>query len=506
MKRSSSLRLVTAFAIAVLLGSCGPADTPEEIPAAPSIVTPSGGSTSAAASVLQTASLTSDDEDLSPKIDLPQGSVIFQIVNQNLDIDQIEEQIIAYRSRDVSGTEVRLLVADYDAIQDAYFPAWDTTVDITNAQSFSLSFVDLVGDHIPEIIATGTDAETGEQLMRVYRKSLNAKGFGLYFSLISSLSVRGSILITEIERDQAYYNGQKNGKSFPIVTHEQDKGSENLSDLIKTTYYWRYQDNAYVEVLTEKVYGEKIEDERLSRLFRSGEAEFETFIQGPWLKSDQDGSGRLHHSILFFDRQKGYFSIYTGDVQEEYIWQSSNRTNYNQLYMIGVNDLIRFIRKQVSITVRDVNNLGVWTNDSNDAWAGEYQRISSDVQSIFYPEAATERELPFALSGVFTNEAGESIVFEEPRFIYRDANGERRGGYALYQVQNPIIEFKFLTTAGLVEERRVYKADYLEEQRGGEIIRTLVLIPGKVGIRGFTPEESTFVQYEQIETVDISAE
>ena len=239
MKRNSSLRLVTAFAIAGLLGACGPADTPEEIPAAPSIVTPSGGSTSAAASVLQTASLTSDDEDLSPKIDLPQGSVIFQIVNQNLDIDQIEEQIIAYRLKDVSGTDVRLLVADYDAIQDAYFPAWDTTVDITNAQSFSLSFIDLVGDHIPEIIATGTDAETGEQLMRVYRKSLNAKGFGLYFSLISSLSVRGSILITEIERDQAYYNGQKNGKSFPIVTHEQDKGSENLSDLIKTTYYWR---------------------------------------------------------------------------------------------------------------------------------------------------------------------------------------------------------------------------------------------------------------------------
>ena len=143
--------------------ACSPTAVPTEIPAGPSIVTPSGGSTSAAASVLQTASLASDDEDLSPKIDLPKGSVIFQIVNQNLDIDQIEEQIIAYRPGNVSGTEVRLLVADYDAIQDAYFPAWDTAVDITNAMSFSLSFIDLVGDHVPEIIATGTDAETGNR-------------------------------------------------------------------------------------------------------------------------------------------------------------------------------------------------------------------------------------------------------------------------------------------------------------------------------------------------------
>lgn len=486
---------------ALLLFGCSEPQVAEKIPDEPVIVTSSGGSAAEkVASALAPDAV--EEEELTPKIDLSPGSTLIQITNQNLDIDQVEEQIIAYRKRDDGNGEIRLLVADYDAIQDAYFPAWETGVAISNAQSFSLAFIDLVGDHVPEILCSGTDAESGEQLLRVYRKSINAQGFGLYFSSIASLSVRGSIQVVEIEREQAYYNGQKNGKSFPIVTNRQDTESENLSDQIKTTYYWRYQDNAYVEVLEEKIYGERIQDERLSSLFRAGEQEFETFLHGPWLKTSQDPSGRLRHSILFFDRRSKHFSLYAGDIQEEYIWQSSNRTNYNQLYLIGVNDLIRFIRKQVSITVRDIDNLFIWTNDTNDSWSGEYQRISQDIQAIFYPQNSQERELPFDLSGVFTNEAGESIIFDEPFFTYRDQNGERRGGYALYQVKNPILELKFLSSGGLVEERRVYKADYLEERREQEIIRTLILIPGKVGIRGFVPEENSFVQYEQIETID----
>ena len=451
------------------------------------------------------------EDEVQPKIDLPPNSEIIQIVNENLDIDQIEEQIIAYRERNVSGASIRLLVADYDAIQDSYFPAWEAEVDISNPMSFSMSFIDLVGDHIPEIVCTGTDPENGNQLLRVFRKEISPSGFGLYFSSISSLSVRGSIEIVQIEREQAYYNGQKNGKSFPIVSYEQDEDSDNLSDLIKTSYYWRYQENSYAQVMREQVRGERIEDERLNRLFRSNEGDFEAFLQGPWLKTSQDASGKVSHSVLYFQPKGRFFANYSGDVQEEYIWQASNRTNYNQLYIIGANDLIRYIRKQLSITVRDIHNIHIWTSDINDTWSGEYQRISGNVQSIFYPERKTSQELPFHLSGVFTNEAGISIVFDEPRFQYRDGEKERNGGYALYYSgagynRNLILELVFLSTAGLIEERRVYKLDYLEEQREQEIIRTVYLIPGKVGVRGFLPDDEGFIQYEQIETIDTAKE
>ena len=490
----------------LLLPACQDKDSNSDAPTAPVIVTSTGRSGSVTL-LPGDIPVSREEEEIHPKIDLTPGSVIIQIVNENLDIDQIEEQIIAYRPKDISGTGIHLLVADYDAIQDSYFPAWETVLDITNGMSFSLSFIDLVGDHIPEIVCTGTDSESGSQLMRIYRKSISSSGFGLYFSSVCSLSVHGSIQINQIEREQAYFNGQKNGKSFPIVTHEQDRESENLSDLIKTTYYWRYQDNAYVQVMREKVYGEKIEDERLSQLFRSGEKEFESFLQGPWLKSSQDSGGRVSRSILFFDRKENNFSIFSGDIQEEYLWQASNRTNYNQLYLIGVNDLIRFIRKQLSITVKDVNSIYVWTNDTNDTWAGEYQRVSGNMGTLFQPQSVGNRIPDITLSGVFSNDAGESIVFDEPRFQYRDSAGERRGGYALYISgsgigQNLVLEFKFLSDAGIVKERKVYKADYMEEQRGDEIIRTLVLIPGRVSIFGFQASESGFIQYEQIETMD----
>ncbi len=503
------LSLFTLCILTVLFAvSCRQDTKPVEASTEPVIVTPSGGGSSDEQLAMALSGSLQEDE-VQPKIDLPANSEIIQIVNENLDIDQIEEQIIAYRRNDLSGSSIRLLVADYDAIQDSYFPAWEASADISNTMSFSMSFIDLVGDHIPEILCTGTDPESGNQLLRVYRKSLSSSGFGLHFSQISSLSVRGSIEIVQIEREQAYYNGQKNGKSFPIVTHEQDENSENLSDLIKTTYYWRYQENSYAQVMREQVQGEKIEDERLSRLFRSNEKDFETFLQGPWLKTRQDASGRVTHSVLYFHPDNKIFANYSGDVQEEYIWQASNRTNYNQLYIIGANDLIRYIRKQLSITVQDLHNIHIWTSDINDTWSGEYQRISGDVQSIFFPDSTTSQDLPFYLSGVFTNEAGVSIVFDEPRFQYRDNDGERNGGYALYfsgagYNRNLILELVFLSDAGLIEKRQVYKVDYLEEQREQEIIRTVYLIPGKVGVRGFVPDDASFIQYEQIETIDSS--
>ncbi len=495
-----SLLLCSLF----IFSGCPEDDGAIEILSEPVIVTTTGRT---GADNNLSEAYSNEEEEIQPKIDLSRDSSIIQIVNENLDIDQIEEQIIAYRPGDLPGTPIHLLVADYDAIQDSYFPAWETVLDITNGMSFALSFIDLVGDHIPEIVCTGTDSETGSQLMRVYRKSISPSGFGLFFSEVCSLSVHGSIQITQMERDQAYFNGQKNGKSFPIVTHEQDRDSSNLSDLIKTTYYWRYQDNAYVQVMREKVYGEKIEDERLSQLFRSGEKEFEDFLQGPWLKSTQDSSGRVSRSILYFDRSEDSFSIFSGDIQEEYLWQASNRTNYNQLYLIGANELIRFIRKQLSITVRDMNNIYIWTNDTNDTWGGDYQRVSGDISHLFRQQQEGNALPDISLSGVFSNDSGESIVFDEPWFQFRNSEGERKGGYALYISgsgigQNIVLEFKYLTDAGLVEERQVYKTDYMEELRGDEIIRTLVLIPGQVSIFGFQPSESGYLQYEQIETID----
>ena len=503
-KRLALFGLCIFICIAAI--SCRRDPVPAEVSAEPVIVTPSGGGSAGENLSMEFEGSLQEDE-VQPKIDLPSNSEIIQIVNENLDIDQIEEQIIAYREKDLSGAPIRLLVADYDAIQDSYFPAWESGVDISNAMSFSMSFIDLVGDHVPEIVCTGTNPENGNQLLRVFRKEISPSGFGLHFSSISSLSVRGSIEIVQIEREQAYYNGQKNGKSFPIVSYEQDQNSDNLSDLIKTSYYWRYQENSYAQVMREQVQGERIEDERLNRLFRSNENDFEAFLQGPWLKASQDASGRVSHSVLYFQPESRFFANYSGDVQEEYIWQASNRTNYNQLYIIGANDLIRYIRKQLSITVRDIHNIHIWTSDINDTWSGEYQRISGDVQSIFFPESRTSQELPFHLSGVFTNESGVSVVFDEPRFQYRDDGGERNGGYALYYSgagynRNLILELVFLSDAGLIEERRVYKLDYLEEQREQEIIRTLYLIPGRVGVRGFVPDDEGFIQYEQIETID----
>lgn len=75
------------------------------------------------------------------------------------------------------------------------------------------------------------------------------------------------------------------------------------------------------------------------------------------------------------------------------------------------------------------------------------------------------------------------------------------GGFYLFDNGLKIAEFKMLDKNNLVENILTYKYDYFEEMSEIEIIRTIILIPGEITIKGFIPTGEQFVRYIQIEQI-----
>ena len=59
-----------------------------------------------------------------------------------------------------------------------------------------------------------------------------------------------------------------------------------------------------------------------------------------------------------------------------------------------------------------------------------------------------------------------------------------------------------LDNNNLVENILTYKYDYFEEINEIEIIRTIILIPGELTIKGFIPSGEQFTRFIQIEQIE----
>ncbi len=265
-----------------------------------------------------------DQYNKKPRIPMDSKDRVLEVLNVNLDLDVTDEQIVVLKNGGNSNTPLRIVVIDFDPIRNIYFKSWESKTNAVNAHDFTLSLKDLVGDHNLEIVLQGTNGN-GELAIDIFRKSPSPNGLGLYFENICSIISNGIIEIKEVERSESYQLGQKNGVSFPIVAYNHDPESNNVMDLVKMTYYWKYPKNHYILSSVQNIPGKKIEEKRLKDLFTSGNVKtFEDFLSGPWYYTK---SGK-HAEIISFSPEKKRINIYSQGVDEVYIWLNS----YTNIY------------------------------------------------------------------------------------------------------------------------------------------------------------------------------
>ncbi len=449
----------------------------------------------------QTGSITIADDAPTPRIELDNDDLLIQVININLDLDPMEEQVLVLKSRDEAQGYIRVAVVDYDSVSNLYKKSWEGGTVATNIRNFVVDFIDVVGDLNSDIVCTGLDHD-GKQTMDVFWRTTAPNGVLHYYSAICSLSVAGTIEIQEIPRSRAYKLKQKTGKSFPIITYQHDPDSPNIMDLLKTSYYWDFQIRSYVTGDVERIPGQSIEDQQLRDLYKKGEGDFEQFLSGSWLKSTSEQNPVIdYRNLILFDPAQRRITFFSDQVQEIYIWDNSLRTLYNSLYIVGTNEIVPYIKKQITIRVLSVSSIQI---TGTDIWQGTYIKLTPSIQqSILNQEVETTASLPI-LSGYYRGDNGDELIFSSPMFTGRENGFEVRGGFAVFNAGNHILSLKYLDEKGIVKETRIYKFDYIEETEETSIKRIIYLLGGELTVSGFKPTSDTVLRFEQVEIKESS--
>ncbi len=510
IKADSRLRLGRCLLMAVcgvLLIGCGPEDTPEKTVQAPRLVIP--GTVPKAGGTKDLSAYEDEYSEQLPKVEIAPEDLLLQVLTVNLDLDQTDEQVLVLRARGIPDAPVRVAVVDFDSILNTFFISWEHETGAMSYRSFQLTLEDLVGDHEIEIVCTGLSTD-GKQTLDAFHRSRSSQESGLSYTSIFSERIEGTIEIEVTTRSQAYHSDRKNGISFPIIAYERDPESENLNDLIKTTYLWKHQAQAYIQVKRVLIPGKDIADRRLKELYRQDADAFEKFLDGPWSSSRSDGKTM----IILFEPVNDLVTLFSGDVQEIYRWENSYRYLSNSISIHGVNELMPFIRIQAAVRVDTLDTLRVTIYEINsqtgvrtinEEWSGQFFRLSGTMQRSLLRSSESIIEQPDTLPnlvGYYTGETGGSIQFDHPRFTMRHDDETVVGTFSVYSIGNYILELRIQDRSGVTVDSRTYKFDLLIEEHETEIIRTLMLIPGSIRVQGFYPNSSELLRFRQVETLE----
>jgi hypothetical protein len=442
--------------------------------------------------------ITAESLELTPKVPLDDTEKLIRVFNTNLDLDTNDEQILVLRQKEDPQAPLKLAVIDYDPIRTTYSRTWESLTNATNLRLLDISLMDVVGDHNLEIVCRGMN-DMGELTLDLFRKTPSPTGLGLYFTEILRIVADGSIEIDEVERSEGYRLGQKNGPSFVIYAYSRDAESENILDKVKRTYYWQYQQNRYVLTSKERLPGAVIEEKQLEELFSDPSVEaFESFLAGPWYLAGTDGQ----EEILLFLPEQQRISVYSGDVQEVYIWQASFRSLSNRLLVFGANESIESIVRRFNIEVVSLNTIDVSIVGSEqwDRSSGRYFKLSEELQrDVLNKDHSRINYAQIQLCGLYQSGAGIEIIFEPPYFTWIEEGRSYGGGFTVIRLDRDVLYLQGMDENGLPTTAATYIMEYTEKQEGTYLYRTMTLVPGKLGVHGVTPSAETRLAFEQLE-------
>lgn len=213
---------------------------------------------------------------------------------------------------------------------------------------------------------------------------------------------------------------------------------------------------------------------------------FKKRLDGAWVKKEKDGSSTIinynesSNDIIMFSDAQG--------VQEVYLCsQFSPTLKENTWYLLGTNDMVPFIRMNITVrlesenvcyfTVREegIKNEGV-------IWTGKYSRMTE-----YGEKKAPKEEKQFVLDGQYLNDT-MTLVFSKQHFTLTDEKGTRSGLAALYDYEDiSILELRFLGREGKLEDLFQYRLEHSITENDDAIIVEISMQPGKIKIHGFKP-------------------
>ena len=211
---------------------------------------------------------------------------------------------------------------------------------------------------------------------------------------------------------------------------------------------------------------------------------FKNRLDGAWVKKEKDGSSTIinynysSNDIIMFSDAQG--------VQEVYLCsQFSPTLRENTWYMVGTNDMVPFIRMNITMRL-DSDNECYFTireegiKNEDVIWSGKYVRMTE-----YGEKKAPKEEKQFVLDGQYKNDT-MTLAFSKNHFILTDGKGNRSGLAALYDYEDiSILELRFLGKEGKLESLLQYRFEHSITETDDAILVDIDMTPGKIKIHGF---------------------
>ncbi|MBC7998991.1 MAG: pallilysin-related adhesin [Leptolyngbya sp.] len=435
------------------------------------------------------------------KIKLEPGQILQSAHNLNIDDDLSLEQVLVFKLKGDPDDLLRLLIVDFDANHGVWGNTWQGPTRATNIKTFNVRVTDVTSDGLPELVGQGVN-KNGEQTLDIFKISSSA--FPLHF--VSILSINADISV-EVQRptDSNAAEIANNGEGFraalgprataslDIVAQSKDLESQNSLDMVQTSYRWRSSTETgsvgqYVVASTARIPGSSVQEAALDTLYKGSVADFEKkFLSGAWVHTYVNQRKKNIVQLLFFDPEARTIRMVEGDRMESHEWQSSHKPVYGgvvQAYL--VNESFRSQQSLAIIQAKGVNVLTFFFQDRDD-WKGDFIRVRDELEDSFVSKSYRSVTINrLILSGLFKSDAGVELVFASPRFTWRSESLKRQGVFLSYQLNDTVLEFKFLDSRGIAKEARYYIAK-LEEVDGPAGKRVLTLQQAHIGISGVAP-------------------
>ena len=395
-------------------------------------------------------------------------------------VDTVDDQVCVVKK---AGKEnLILLVGLYNNITASYNRAAEIETPISQFDTFSISCLDVVGQHQNALVITGL-SDAKKTVMQVYLPTIERQSMTL--EKIADFSTEGNLFIQESSRSDAYSMNQAAGESFPIIENCPDpEAGSNSMDQLQITYKWNPQTRIYERSKLQKIPGRTINAQELSKILDGTVETFSKFLDGLWYKSSGNSTEMRY---IFFDTENNEIVCFVNESQEVYSINTSwmRRTG---ITMTTENKSMSALSRSFAVTLVATDEIKIKATDDlkmtigeETLWDGNYKKQeykNIEEKKELFTEEYTEI-LKTSLNSWSMPEGG-FLTFDKNQWIYENDEIAHKGVFVEVQEFGQILlEFR-----GTVPSLNGFF--YVDSHEILEDVEILQLQPVKVAVSGIT--------------------
>ena len=402
------------------------------------IVTPKGSQTTDTETDTDRGNSDFNSENFDTFIALRSNETLINTITIDFNNDGYDDEVITVRK---TGSENFTIVpglfnpetADYDRLEDI-------PTSISRIRTFSLSGMDIIGDHCNSLIYQGV-ADDENYVMQIFLWEPDEDKILKIGDFVSD----GTIFIQQTERSDSYQLSLSKGESFSVWVYESEKVIDENGNIvsgqnqIQKEYKWNSGSKKYELANEIKVTAGKLAAHELSRIQDGTVETFAAFLDGLWYKtSNEDNVIRY----IYYNYENREIILLQSDVQEVYEWEDS-KLRHNGIYLYTVNSDITNLQRRVDLLLISVDEIKITLYDSigliikeSSEWDGQYKKMS--LQSSFEEPVDEEKNRYLVeLEGdtVWNTIDGiNSINLNDSRYTFLFDDMQEEGLYSMMEI------------------------------------------------------------------------